>query len=103
MSDELPIPPAVAEDPQAREILRLWDMGSSRQQFVLNPGLWGDPTNWGVMLVDLARHVAHAYAELGHMEEAAALGRIKQCFDLEWRSPTDQGSPDGSYYPGGRT
>ncbi|HXQ13742.1 MAG TPA: DUF5076 domain-containing protein [Caulobacteraceae bacterium] len=102
MSDELPIPPAVVDDPQAREIVRLWDMGNNRQQFVLNPGLWGDPSFWGFMLVDLARHVAHAYSEMGHVDEASALRQIKQAFDLEWRSPTDGGGPVGRYFPGGK-
>jgi len=103
MSPELPIPPAVAQDPLAREIVRLWDMGSGAHEFVLNPGLFGDTTHWGVMLVDLARHVANAYVEMGQMDEAAALARIKQSFEQEWRSPTAGRDPVGRNYPGGKS
>jgi hypothetical protein len=102
MSDELPIPSAVADDPLAREILRLWDMGDDRREFVLNPGLWGDPTNWGVMLVDLARHLARGYDQMGLMDEASALRRIKQLFDLEMNSSTNTGGIIGRLLPRGR-
>jgi hypothetical protein len=40
------------------------------------------------MLVDIARHVAQAYAREGATPEAV-LKRIKEMFDAEWSKPTD--------------
>jgi hypothetical protein len=46
------------------------------------------------MLVDLAKHVALAYHELNDMPVADALKRIKDGFDAEWDTATDE--PSGS-------
>jgi hypothetical protein len=41
------------------------------------------------MLVDLARHIASAYEQAGTVSRADALARIREAFDAEWSSPTD--------------
>jgi hypothetical protein len=58
---------------------------------------WKDPAAWGIMLVDLAKHIASAYEQSGGLNQAAALSRIKQGFDTEWESPTDR--PSGRVTP----
>ena len=90
---EMMIPPAAATDRQAFEILRVW-VGQGRQHVSLSPNTWDDPAACGLMLVDLARHVANAYEQNGRMKSAAALDRIKRGLDAEWNSPTD--APRGS-------
>jgi len=92
-SNEMQIPPAAASDREAFEILRIW-IGGGQQHVSMNPRVWDDPAAWGMMLVDLARHVAGAYQQTGGMKSAAALERIKLGFDAEWNSPTD--APRGS-------
>jgi hypothetical protein len=60
MSKALEIPSTVEGDPNALEIARIW-AAHGQQHVALRSGLWEDAGNWGIMLVDLARHVANAY------------------------------------------
>jgi len=50
-------------------------------------GLWEDAGNWGIILVDLARHVANAYEHDWRGDYFEVLGRIRELFDAEWDSP----------------
>ena len=84
----LQIPPGVEGDPNATEIARIW-AAHGQQHGHLRSGLWEDAGNWGIMLVDLARHVANAYEQDGRGDYFEVLGRIRQLFDAEWDSPTD--------------
>ena len=88
---ELPIPPAAAADTTARELARVW-AASGAQHVSLEIGLWPDPAAWGLLLVDLARHVAKAYGTVPGHQPADALARIREAFDAEWTTPT--GSPN---------
>ena len=85
---QLLIPDAAANDPRAVELLRVW-AAQGKQHVSLATGLWDDPVNWGVMLVDLAKHIANAYEQIDGMDRAATLQRIKEGFDAEWKTPTD--------------
>ena len=79
-------PPPVAANKEAVEVLRVWAMPGEAQQFSVQP-CWRDPGAWGLLLVDVARHVSQAYAQRG-MNKEEALQRIKELFDAEWASPT---------------
>lgn len=83
----LPVPPAVRTASNAMEMARIW-LADGDQHVVLSPNLWKDPAAWGLMLVDLARHVASAYESQGH-DRAAVLQRIREAFEAEWGHPTD--------------
>jgi hypothetical protein len=87
-SNALEIPSTVAGDPNALEIARIW-AAHGQQHVHLRSGLWEDAGNWGIMLVDLARHVANAYEHDGRGDYFEVLGRIRELFDAEWDSPTD--------------
>jgi hypothetical protein len=50
---------------------------------------WDDPGAWGLLLVDIARHAAQAYARNG-VGRDQALARIKELFDAEWSRPTTE-------------
>ena len=63
---ELPVPDAVNTAQKAMEMARLWIVDGD-QQIVLSPNLWKDPATWGLMLVDLAKHVANAYSQQGRI------------------------------------
>ena len=84
------MPPDVVGRDDATEVLRA---------FVLDGGLsiaftcaFDEPDMWGLMLVDIARHAARAYARESDYTEDDALGRIVDMFEAEVARPTDLGS-----------
>lgn len=89
-ANALPEPTAVSHDPRAVELLRVW-AAHGKQHVTLATDLWNDPASWGIMLVDLAKHVANAYQSRG-MDIAVALQRVREGFDAEWDSATDEPS-----------
>ncbi|KIZ34057.1 MULTISPECIES: DUF5076 domain-containing protein [Rhodopseudomonas] len=85
-----PLPPDVMASEDAVEVLRA---------FVLDGGLsiafmraFEEPDMWGVLLVDVARHAARAYARETNYTEEEALGRIVEMFEAEIERSTDPGS-----------
>jgi hypothetical protein len=67
--------------------------------FVIDGGLsiafqraFEEPDMWGLLLVDIARHAARAYARESDYSEEDALGRIVEMFEAEIARPTDMGS-----------
>jgi hypothetical protein len=85
---ELDTPPIAKSNADAVEILRVWAAEDVGQQLVLRT-TWDDPAGWGLLLADVARHVANAYAVEGYDQEAV-LKRVKAAFQAEWDDPTDQ-------------
>jgi hypothetical protein len=84
------LPPDVIGRDDANEVLRA---------FVLDGGLsiaftraFEEPDMWGLLLVDIARHAARAYAREGAFTEEEALTRIVDMFEEEIARPTDTGS-----------
>lgn len=90
---ELPIPPNAATNDKARELLRVW-ASNGKQHVTLAAGLWEDPASWGIMLVDLAKHLANAYNKNRGDDRNIVLTRIKEAFEAEWKNATDQPSGD---------
>jgi hypothetical protein len=88
MPRELTPPPIAVAQPKSVEILRVWAVPDGPQQVTLITQ-WDDPGIWGLLLVDIARHAAQAYARNGE-DRARALARIKELFDAEWSSPTTE-------------
>ena len=89
---EQPLPPDVVGREDAIEVLRV---------FVLEGGLsmafqraFDEPDMWGLLLVDLARHAARAYARESKYTEEEALERIVEMFDAEIERPTDLGTTE---------
>ena len=84
------MPPDVMGREDAVEVLRA---------FVVDGGLsiafqraFEEPDMWGLLLVDIARHAARAYARESDITEDEALERIVDMFDAEIERPTDKGS-----------
>jgi|SRR5438132_10914115 len=90
---ELPVPSAARTDPRAVELLRVW-AANGKQHVSLATNVWDDPAAWGIMLVDLAKHVASAYHQSKGTDSLGVLKRIRQGFDAEWSTATD--APTGS-------
>ena len=87
---EQPLPPDVMGRDDAIEVLRA---------FVVDGGLsiafqraFEDPEMWGMLLVDIARHAARAYARESEYTEDEALRRIVDMFEAEIARPTDMGN-----------
>jgi len=87
---EQPLPPDVMGRDDATEVLRA---------FVVDGGLsiaftraFEEPDMWGLLLVDIARHAARAYAREGGYTEDEALARIVDMFEAEIARPTDMGT-----------
>jgi hypothetical protein len=81
-------PPPNSKNRAALEVLRVWAIPGEAQQFSLITA-WREPGTWGLLLADLARHVAKAYANEG-LNEVETLVRIRQFLDAEFSMPTDQ-------------
>ena len=84
-----PLPPDVIGREEATEVLRA---------FVVDGGLsiaftraFEEPDLWGLLLVDIARHAARAYARESEFSEDEALTRIVDTFEAEVARPTDLG------------
>ena len=67
--------------------------------FVVDGGLsiaftraFEEPDMWGLLLVDIARHAARAYAKESAYSEDEALARIVEMFEAEIARPTDLGN-----------
>jgi hypothetical protein len=87
---EQPLPPDVIGRDDAVDVLRA---------FILDGGLsiaftraFEEPDMWGLLLVDLARHAARAYARESGYSEEEALARIVDMFEAEIARPTDTGT-----------
>jgi hypothetical protein len=90
MPELLQIPPNVASDPGAAELIRAW---ASRGGLVcsLNPGAWPQdqaPIAWGILLSDVARNVADALQQSYGLHKATVLARMRSVFDTELDRPT---------------
>lgn len=83
----LPVPAAVTSAERTMELLRVW-IADGDQIVTITPNLWKDPAAWGLMLVDLVKHVAEAYAAQGLDPQATRI-RIREAMEAEWSSPTD--------------
>ena len=51
-----------------------------------------DPEAWGMLIADIARHVARIYATEAKFSETETLERIRSLFNAEMDSPTDPGT-----------
>jgi hypothetical protein len=88
MKNELPIPPAIETATQSMEMLRVW-IADGSQHVSLTGNLWKDPASWGLLLVDLTKHIANAYQAQGR-DRSEVLRRVKEGFDAEWGHATDE-------------
>ena len=92
-NNELSIPEVAQKDPRSLEVLRVW-VANKGQHVSLRVGVWKDPFAWGIVLADLARHLARAYEQDQGLDSGDTLRRITAGLNAELNSPTD--SPTGS-------
>jgi hypothetical protein len=87
------IPPDALSDPDAREMLRAW-VAHEGLHCTLNIGQWGEreASGWGVLLSDVARHVAQAMHKATGAEPSEILEEIRNVFNEELDEPTSDTS-----------
>jgi len=90
-NDQLRIPDVALADGKSFELLRVW-IANKGQHVSLRVGVWKDPAAWGLMLADLARHVANSYAQDAGKDRDDTMHRIRAAFDAELAYPTDRPS-----------
>ena len=88
-TDHLLIPEAAHHDDNSFELIRVW-IADHRQHVILRGGVWDDPALWGMMLADLAGHIANTFERGSEVNRSETLRRIRAGFDAEMDSPTDQ-------------
>jgi hypothetical protein len=89
----LSIPPVAQRDKASFEVLRVW-IAEQGQHVSIRSGAWDDPFAWGIVLADLARHIALAHEMQDQkIDKQAFLERLLEGFSAEIDSPTDE--PEG--------
>lgn len=86
--DELRIPDLALSDQESFEIIRVW-IANKDQHCTIKMGVWENPAAWGILLADLARHIANTFEIESRSQKTIALQKIIEAFDVELRSPTD--------------
>ncbi len=94
--EPLPVPPGVAGDDNAREMIRAW-IAHEGLHCTLDLSQWGgqEAIGWGVLLSDVARHVANAMHEQSGIAPEDVLEQIRKVFNDELDSPTAEA--DGGF------
>lgn len=92
-NDELNIPENAKNDSNSFELLRVW-VANKKQECVVRIGVWNDPAAWGILLSDIARHIANTFELESITDKAQALARIREAFNIELQNPTDDPKGD---------
>ncbi len=89
LKDALPVPAAATRDPRSVEILRVW-IANGEQHVALAFGMWEEPSAWGLLLADLARHIAEAHAQQdSKIDSDDFLEQVRSGMEAELDGPSD--------------
>src|SRR5262245_14300541 len=89
---QLPIPGAAIADVKSFEMIRAW-IANNGLHCSLNIGVWEsrpgveEPWAWGILIADVARHVADALTRQGK-ERSRTIAEIRDGFLAELNHPT---------------
>ena len=93
----LTIPPAAERDEKAMEMVRGW-IAESGLHCTLNVGHWHNNSDiderraWGIMLADMARHIANAMHDMAELDPQISLQKVVAAFNEEIAKPTSEHS-----------
>jgi hypothetical protein len=89
MQNELAVPPAARSDKNAHELIRAW-AANGGLHCSLSVDNWGDDERiaWGILLTDVARHVADAMYQQRGWDKGETVREIRRVFNAELDSPT---------------
>ena|SRR5438105_1915704 len=88
------IPEIARADPKSTEMIRAW-VAQEALHCALRIGVWKDPSAWGILLADVARHVANAHEESEGRDRNKTIESIRRLFNAELDKPTDE--PKGNF------
>ncbi len=88
-TDQLVVPDAARKDKRSFELLRVW-IAEHDQHISLRVGVWEDPSHWGIMLADLASHIANTFEQAEGLTHVQALKSIQLAFNAELAEPTGE-------------
>lgn len=88
-SNQLRVPDEARNDRKSFELLRVW-IANGEQHISLRASVWSEPEAWGMMLADLAGHVANSLEQGAGMDREEAMERIREGFETEFDTPTDE-------------
>jgi hypothetical protein len=96
----LVVPPAAQRDEQAVQMLSAW-IAERGLHCTLNVGMWGaggidEPSAWGKLLADVARHIGNALHEQTGANAEEAVDSVVRAFIKELGEPTSDAS--GSFH-----
>ena len=94
MKGELIVPPEALDDENAAEVLRAW-LAHEKLFCVLKPEGFVDAGAWGILLADVARHIASGLEQARGLDKQESLNRIRELYDAEFNQPTDE--PTGHF------
>jgi len=87
----LPVPAPAISDPHSREMLTAF-IADKRLQCSFDVGQWGKDQNpeaaWGVLLADVAQHIARALRHAHKVDQQQALDKLVKAFNAELRAPS---------------
>lgn len=87
--NELEIPEKARRDKASAELIRVWVTPDGAPHVTIRTDVWKDPAAYGVVLADLARHIANGFHQTQNLDMAQALKRIVEGFSTELDFPTD--------------
>ena len=87
--EALNIPPAALEQ-GGTEILRAVIVDGALHVSLRRA--FDDPEAWGMLIADIARHIARIYAKESAMSEETVLERVRAIFEAEIEAPSDPGT-----------
>lgn len=88
-SDQLRVPEAAKTDAKSFELLRVW-VAHQDQHISMRAGVWEDPAAWGVMLADLARHIANSFEKWEKRDPLEVLESIRAAFESDLQSSSTE-------------
>jgi Domain of unknown function (DUF5076) len=91
----LKAPKAVFTSSKAREVARIWITKDRGHVHVILDIAFADAGMWGVLLADVARHVATLYRKADRSADHGALDAIFEMFSAESTDPARQGHAGG--------
>jgi hypothetical protein len=94
--NELSLPPNACSDANAKELIRAW-AAHGGLHCSLSVDNWGENERlgWGILLTDVARHVANALHEQKGWDKDETIREIRRVFNAELDSPTAE--PSGEF------
>ena len=86
--NEISPPPGATGSVKAKEVLRCWIVDDDLRVSFLPNAFVDSIETWGLLLSDVARHIAQSAEQDGIASYDVARSRIKKQFDAEWNKPS---------------